>query len=38
MGERVVFQGVHMLFSGTNDRVWKPGEPNAVNWFSSEII
>jgi G3E family GTPase len=22
-----VFQGVHMLFDGRPDRLWKPGEP-----------
>ena len=24
--ERFVFQGVHMLFDGSPDRPWKPGE------------
>ncbi len=25
--ERFVFQGVHMLFDGTRDRLWQPNEP-----------
>ncbi|MGF1482278.1 MAG: CobW family GTP-binding protein [Cyanophyceae cyanobacterium] len=25
--ERFVFQGVHMIFDGQSDRLWKPGEP-----------
>ena len=24
---RFVFQGVHMLFDGKEDRPWRPGEP-----------
>lgn len=33
MDERVVFQGVHMLFSGTKDRTWLPAETK-----QSEIV
>ncbi|CAM4287153.1 GTP-binding protein [Paenibacillus alkaliterrae] len=31
--QRIVFQGIHMLFSSTPDRDWRPGEAR-----NSEIV